>query len=49
MIKVLIVAVNYNSYKELDSYLKTIEEAVSGVGKAVVDVTIADNSSNYID
>lgn len=49
MIKVLIVAVNYNSYKELDSYLKTIEEAASGVGKAVVDVTIADNSSNYIE
>lgn len=49
MINVLIVAVNYNSYKELEGYLRTIEDAASGVENVTVDVTIADNSSNYVD
>lgn len=47
--RVLVVCVNYNSYKELAVYLGTIEEAASRSENVAIDVTIADNSSNYAD
>lgn len=46
--KVLIVAVNYNSYDELDGCLKSINQATLQGNGLAVDVTIADNSSNYM-
>lgn len=43
---ILIVSVNYNSYKELDVYLHSIEKAVSKtLINCEVDVYVADNSS----
>ena len=45
MIKVLIVAVNYNSYKELTNYLASIDKSVKGLDGVKVDVLVADNSN----
>lgn len=43
--KILIIAVNYNSYKELHTYLQSIEEAVINTTiDCEVDVYVADNS-----
>lgn len=43
--KILIIAVNYNSYKELHTYLQSIEEAVINTTiDCKVDVYVADNS-----
>lgn len=47
MRKVLIVCVNYNSYKELQSFIKSIDESLYDVSDVLVDVIIADNSSKY--
>lgn len=44
--KVLIVAVNYNTYSELDSFLTSVEDSLKEcVSQISVDVVIADNSS----
>lgn len=43
--KILIIAVNYNSYKELYAYLQSIEEAVANMAiDCEVEVYVADNS-----
>ena len=42
--KILIVAVTYNSYLELNSYLKSIDKAVELCSETEVTVCIADNS-----
>ena len=47
MKNILIVCVNYNSYKELQSYIKSIDESLYDVRDVQVDVIIADNSSKY--
>ena len=47
-IKVLIVAVNYNSYDELNKYLLSVEHAAAKCFDSTVDVIIADNSSVYV-
>ncbi len=43
---ILIVCVNFNSYKELKSFINSINEATCGVGEITVDVFIADNSND---
>lgn len=44
--KIIIVAVNYNTYSELNSFLNSVEESVRACeDKVVVDVVIADNST----
>lgn len=46
MIRVLIVCVNYNSYKELHNYLLSIDRAASTIcGTLHTDVIVADNST----
>jgi len=47
MKNVLIVCVNYNSYKELQSFIKSIDDSLYGVSGVLVKVVIADNSSKY--
>ena len=43
--KVLLVCVNYNSYEELNSYLRSIVSAVKGVDGITLEVIVADNSN----
>lgn len=45
----LIICVNYNSYKELKSYLNSIEVATSKIHNNTVDVIVADNSTKSSD
>lgn len=45
MKKILIVCVNYNSYKELSLYLESMNNAMNYVKDSIVHVAIADNSS----
>lgn len=45
MKKIIIVCVNYNSYKELSLYLESINNAMNNVTDSIVHVAIADNSS----
>lgn len=47
MKELLLVCVNYNSYKELDAYLKSISVAKSKCSEINVKVHVADNSTNY--
>lgn len=42
---ILIVCVNYNSYKDLANYLSSIDKAVCCVEGLTVDVAVADNSN----
>ena len=48
MKKIIIVCVNYNSYKELSLYLESINNAMNNVTDSIVHVAIADNSSKRI-
>ena len=43
---VLIACVNYNSYRELINYLRSIETSLKLVDELKVDVVVADNSTN---
>lgn len=43
---VLIACVNYNSYRELINYLRSIETSLELVDELKVDVVVADNSTN---
>ncbi len=42
---VLIIPVNYNSYDELNSYIGSLNKALTGLGDSLIEVHIADNSS----
>lgn len=44
--KILIVAVNYNTYSELDTFLQSVEESLKEcVSKIFVDIVVVDNST----
>lgn len=43
--RILIIPVNFNSYKELDIYLKSIELAICDQKNIRIDICIADNST----
>lgn len=45
--KTLIVAINYNSYNELKSYINSVEIAAQKYSSNTIDFIIADNSSMY--
>jgi GT2 family glycosyltransferase len=45
---ILILCVNYNSYHELNSYLKSIDEAAQCVNDCVVKVLVADTTTDNI-
>jgi len=49
MMKILIVAVNYNSYQELGDYLLSMNKAAHGRNELYIDVFIADNSNGKED
>ena len=42
---VLLVCVNFNSYKDLDKYLESIYASLNKVDKVSVDIIVADNST----
>lgn len=44
MINNLILCINYNSYPQLENYIKSIDNTIKG--RESVDVYIADNSTN---
>lgn len=46
MDRILIIAVNYNSYTELYDYMASIDEAASN-SKSIVDVLVADNTIEH--
>lgn len=46
--KILIIPVNFNSYKELDEYLESLEIASQNQNDILIDVCIADNSTEKV-
>ena len=46
MLNVLLTCINYNSYKELNKFLESVEQAYHATKKINLLVCIADNSSN---
>lgn len=48
--KILIVAVNYNTYSELDCFLQSVVESLKEcVSQTVVDIIVVDNSTEKVD
>lgn len=45
MLKLLVVCVNYNSYKSLTDYLISLDKSLENISNVDVDVFIADNST----
>ena len=43
--KLLVVCVNYNSYKSLTDYLISLDKSLENISNVDVDVFIADNST----
>ena len=45
--KILVLPVNYNSYRELGNYLSSLDAAARLISNLDIDVMVADNSTNH--